>query len=127
MTAEVGVINRRGVALAADSAVTINRSKVTNSAVKLYTLDSAHYVGIMIFGNAGLQNVPWEAIIKSYREKLGNKVFDKLNDYIDSFKTYVSLLKIWNTQEARWSMVQRYVYTIISTINEFVKDSKFQE
>lgn len=124
MTAEVGVINRRGVALAADSAVTINRSKVTNSAVKLYTLDSAHYVGIMIFGNAGLQNVPWEAIIKSYREKLGNKVFDKLNDYIDSFKTYVSLLKIWNTQEARWSMVQRYVYTIISTINEFVKDNR---
>lgn len=67
MTAEVGVINERGIALAADSAVTINGSKVTNSAVKLFTLDSAHYVGIMIYGNADLQSIPWEVIIKSIK------------------------------------------------------------
>lgn len=124
MTAEVGVINRRGVALAADSAVTINNSKVTNSAVKLFTLDSAHYVGIMIFGNADLQNIPWEVIIKSYREKLQNNVFDKLQDYVDDFKTYVSSLPIWNSPEAQWSMVYKYTHTIIKTISEFVDDSE---
>lgn len=124
MTAEVGVINRRGVALAADSAVTINNSKVTNSAVKLFTLDSAHYVGIMFFGNANLQNIPWEVIIKSYREKIGNKTFDKLQDYVDDFKTYVSLLPIWNSTESQWSMVHKYALTIVNTLNSFVENGK---
>lgn len=124
MTAEVGVINRRGIALAADSAVTINDSKVTNSAVKLFTLDSAHYVGIMFFGNANLQDIPWEVIIKSYREKIGNKTFDKLQDYVDDFKTYVSLLPVWNSLKSQWSMMHKYALTIVNTLNSFVKGGK---
>lgn len=120
MTAEVGVINRRGVALAADSAVTINNSKVTNSAVKLFTLDSAHYVGIMFFGNAELQNIPWEVIIKSYREKIGNVTFAELEDYVNDFQKYVAQLDIWDSEEARWAMVNKYALTILTTLRGFI-------
>lgn len=124
MTAEVGVINERGIALAADSAVTINGSKVTNSAVKLFTLDSAHYVGIMIYGNADLQSVPWEVIIKSYREKLKNNTFEKLRDYVNDFEKYISSLEIWNSKDVQWVMVYKYTYTIINTIKPFLSEGK---
>jgi len=67
MTAEIGILNTTGVALAADSAVTIGSSKVFNSADKLFSLSKHHPVGIMIYGNASFMGVPWETIIKIYR------------------------------------------------------------
>ena len=73
MTAEVAILNRSAVALAADSAVTISSqssAKVYNTVNKLFTLSKFHPVGIMIYGNADYMSVPWETIIKLYRENL---------------------------------------------------------
>ncbi len=72
MTAEVGVMNRMGVALAADSAVTVGRAagKIYTSADKLFQLRHDKPVGIMIYGNASLLGVPWETIIKTYRDSV---------------------------------------------------------
>ena len=52
MTSEVVVMNRTGVALAADSAVTIemgDSSKVRDSALKLFTLSKHRPVGVMVY------------------------------------------------------------------------------
>lgn len=89
MTSEIGIMNQRGIALAADSAVTIGNSKVYNSAIKLFTLDSQHDVGIMIYGNANINGVPWEVVIKAYREELKDKVKDQLEDYKKSFIDFI--------------------------------------
>ena len=75
MTAEVVVMNRAGVALAADSAVTLEMgsgSKVRNSAVKLFMLSKYRSVGVMVYNNALLLGVPWETIIKLFRRELGS-------------------------------------------------------
>jgi hypothetical protein len=92
MTAEIGILNPMGVALAADSAVTISaaseaggRTKIYNSANKLFSLSKFHPVGIMVYGNAALMGFPWETIIKVFRAKLGDKQFDHLNDYCEQF------------------------------------------
>ena len=70
MTAEVCVMNRIGVALAADSAVTIGDGwKIHTSADKMFVLTEDDPVGIMIFGKADLDGVPWETIIKTYRSQ----------------------------------------------------------
>ena len=60
MTAEVGVLNAMGVALAADSAVSIgpNANKIFSSADKLFNLSTSAPVGIMINGNASLLGIP---------------------------------------------------------------------
>lgn len=64
MTAEIAILNRMGVALAADSAVSIGSSgKVYNSANKLFALSKKHPVAIMIHGNAHFMSLPWEVII----------------------------------------------------------------
>jgi hypothetical protein len=89
MTAEVAVLNRNAIALAADSAVTIGESKVYNTVNKLFTLSKHHPVGIMIYGNADYMGIPWETIIKLYREDLGRKKFSTLGAYTRDFLRYL--------------------------------------
>lgn len=87
MTAEVGILNRMGVALAADSAVTIGgqgMEKIYNSANKLFALSKYHPVGIMIYGGATFMDIPWETIIKTFREKLKAEKKSTLKEYCDS-------------------------------------------
>ena len=84
MTSEVAVMNRLGVALAADSAVTVERgdsSKVRDSALKLFKLSKYRPIGVMIYNNASLLGVPMETIIKLFRRELGRKGFDTLGEY----------------------------------------------
>ena len=89
MTAEVIILNSSGVALAADSAVTIGGTKIYNTAIKLMALSKTEPVGIMVYGNAGLMGVPWETLIKVYRIQLKDKQMDKLEDYAEDFLGYL--------------------------------------
>jgi hypothetical protein len=90
MTAEVGILNKHGVALAADSAITIGQGeKIFVSANKIFTLSKYQPVGIMIYGSASLHDVPWEIIIKAYRKRLGDIQFDRLEDYCTHFITFL--------------------------------------
>ncbi len=91
MTAEVGVMNRLGIALAADSAVSLGpgAEKIYTSVDKLFQLAEAAPVGVMIYGNAVFVEVPWETIIKIYRKQLGNQTFDTLQEYTDNFLKFL--------------------------------------
>jgi len=71
VTAEIAILNSSGIALAADSAVTIYEEKVYNSANKLFALSRYEPVGIMVYGKADFMGIPWEIIVKQYRAKLG--------------------------------------------------------
>ena len=84
MTSEVVVMNRAGVALAADSAVTVERGgsqKVRHLAMKLFTLSKYRPVGVMVYNNASLLGVPMETIIKQFRRRLGKKAYGTLWQY----------------------------------------------
>ncbi|MGM7702663.1 hypothetical protein ACSVDE_13125 [Pseudalkalibacillus sp. Hm43] len=125
MTAEVSILNRSGVALAADSAVTIGARKVYNSANKLFSLSKFHPVGIMIYGGASFMEIPWETIIKSFRSHLGMKKFDKLKTYQEEFIKYISSddrLKNVNTERKvvgrTFSEVLNFVINKVQTIVE---------
>jgi len=68
MTAEIAILNKNGVALASDSAVTIQKpgtQKIYNTANKLFMLSKYHPVGVMVYGMAELMGIPWETVIKS--------------------------------------------------------------
>ncbi len=92
MTAEIAIMNKHAIALAADSAVTINTSsgrKIFNTVNKLFALTKYAPVGIMVFGRADLIGVPWESIIKTYRSEIGNRTFDKLEEYVSNFAAFI--------------------------------------
>lgn len=96
MTAEIAILNKHGVALAADSAVSIGTRKVYNSANKLFALSKTHPVGIMIYGNAEFMGTPWETIIKYYRSRrLKNQSFPKLQNYADDFVEFLRTTEIF--------------------------------
>lgn len=88
MTAEIAILNKEAVALAADSAVTAGfqtNQKIFSSANKLFALSKFAPVGMMIYGGAQFMNIPWETIIKEFRRKLDEERFAKLSEYADSF------------------------------------------
>ncbi len=90
MTCEVAVMNKRGIALAADSAVTLgNGRKIYHTAEKLFSLSSSLPVAIMTFGAADMMNVPWETVVKIYAQKLGNRRFDTLDQYAKDFLGFI--------------------------------------
>lgn len=71
MTTEIAVINRLGVALAADSAVTIpgydGADKVFDTGDKLFELSERFPVALMVNGSMDFLGVPWEIIAKEFR------------------------------------------------------------
>jgi len=85
MTAEITVMNKMAIAMAADSAMTITpargEKKIYNTVNKLFALSKYDPVGIMVFDNAEIMGVPWETVIKSYRKFLGKTGFATLEEY----------------------------------------------
>ena len=89
MTEDICVMNRSGIALAADSAVSLSgNSKVYNSANKLFSLTKE--IGIMIYGSASYLGIPWETIIKVFKSNIQNENFLKLNEVSDLFFSFLN-------------------------------------
>ncbi|WP_409268771.1 hypothetical protein [Pseudomonas sp. KCJK9044] len=96
MTAEIAIMSRTAVVLAADSATTVTSWKdgeqerrYFKGANKLFELSRVAPVGLMIYGSADLHGVPWELPIKAFREQLGQDQYDKLETYPERFFDFV--------------------------------------
>lgn len=89
MTAEVAVLNRSAVAVAADSAVTRGRNKVHVSANKIFQLHKQMPIGILVYNYADIFGLPWELVIKSFREHIHDTTFTTLRDVCDRFVEFI--------------------------------------
>jgi hypothetical protein len=122
MTAEVAIMNTQGIALAADSAVTLRVGKTYNTADKLFSLSKYQPVGIMIYGSAGIMGIEWETIIKCYRDFLGNKSFDKLTDYAGDFINYLAKFPYF-TNDQMLDYLKSMCFTVFSNfLSRFLDD-----
>lgn len=133
MTAEIAIMNKTAIALAADSAVTITgkaNQKIYNTVNKLFTLSKYHPVGIMVFGSADLMGIPWESIIKIYRSKLLDKSFPTLEDYGKDFKEFLDKNNPLFPEKVQddyfEKMVLHYFKLIEKEINELVNEITIQ-
>jgi hypothetical protein len=91
MSAEVLLMNKHGIALAADSAITIgNKKKIFNCGDKLFMLSKYHPIGMMIYNKTDFMGIPLEILIKNFRKKLDStwpKGIDEIkDDFINSLK-----------------------------------------
>ena len=128
MTAEVAIMNKEAIALAADSAVTFQEEagqKIFTSASKIFTLSKYQPVGVMIYGYASLMGVPWETIIKVYRNNLGQKTFKTVGEYAQDFLTFiVEKEQLFSNDAQNWyveSSIYRYFFFIANEITEHVE------
>lgn len=93
MTAEVAILNQYGVALAADSAVTIGNTKVWQSSNKLFSVHPSLEIGVMIYGSASYLGIPFETIIKDWRHSLVSPEFSTLRACADNLVSYIGKVK----------------------------------
>ena len=113
MTAEVLVMNKHGVAIAADSAATKTirgRPKIENTANKLFRLSKKASVGVLVYNNSRVNDIPFELLVKDYRSKHLDENFDfnNLDEYPKSFMNYLGSSEI-NTKENERSYVENAV------------------
>lgn len=122
MTAEIAVMNKLAVALAADSAVTLKspgQTKIFRTVNKLFALSKYQPVGIMVHGNSEFMGVPWELIIKTYRERLGARSFGSLKGYLDDFINSVEANGVVNLADEE----KRFVLLTIARQFKRAKDA----
>lgn len=126
MTAEVAVMNKQAIALAADSAVTLGREteqKIFTSASKIFTLSKYEPVGVMIYGNASLMDVPWETIIKIYRSYLGKRTCKTISAYAEDFLSFLGKNEQLFPEDVQNWYVDGLIYTHFQFIANEVKES----
>src|ERR1700722_4120717 len=88
MTAEIAILNKIGVALAADSTVSIG-NKTYHTANKLFTLSKYHPIGVLIWNSTQFDTIPLEVIIKQFRDSLGKKSLPTVTAYSNAFLSFL--------------------------------------
>ncbi len=90
MTSEVLIMTPSAVAMAADSVVTINGNKTYEGVNKLFMLSKNPPMGIMIYNNANFIEIPFETLIKDFREQImDDGTVNTVDDFRNKFKEYL--------------------------------------
>jgi len=111
MTAEVAVLNKTAVALAADSAMTLGDIGKIYPANKLFELTKHHPVGVMIYNNAAFMGVPWETIVKMYRERIGPANKPTCKDYAKDLLDFIAKPPFGTDEQETVNLVQMASYS----------------
>lgn len=110
MTAEVVILNRGAVAIAADSAVTVGAPgrKIYNTANKLFPLSAVEPVAVMVYGAGSFAPIPWETVIKEHRRDLASTSYGTVEEYAEAFIAYLSsLVRHVSREEQRERVVMK--------------------
>ena len=111
MTAEIVVLNREAIAIAADSAVSLGSTarKVYNTANKLFELSTAEPIAIMVYGAASFGPIPWETVIKQYRNQLGARSFETVDEYAEDFIEHLANLVEHHPRDLQLAVAERAI------------------
>jgi hypothetical protein len=96
MTAEVCLMNRLAIVIAADSASTVTQwtekgseERYFKGSNKIFQLSDHQPVGLMIFDSSEILRVPWEIAVKAFRNELAKKSFNSLPEYAAEFFSFL--------------------------------------
>ncbi|GAA5042692.1 hypothetical protein GCM10011506_45440 [Marivirga lumbricoides] len=127
MTAVAGILNKQGVAIAADSAVTVSgvqNRKVYNSANKIFTLSKYFPVGIAIYNSAQFMGIPWEILIKEFRKHIDKKSFPKLEDYKNEFFDWLKTNNYFANDTNDDYLFSDFLSFVQVTLNDTIRNNK---
>lgn len=92
MTAEIAVLNKSAVALAADSAGTIGAggaAKIYNGFNKIIEIGDADPVALMVYGGLDYMGLPVEVLAKEFRRRHGQVRRPRLEDHASAFLDFL--------------------------------------
>ena len=124
MTAIVGVLNKRGVAIAADSAVTVtvgDNTKIYNTSQKIFPLSEKNPIAVMTFDKASFMDVPCGVLIDLYRKERGNKSFATVQDYAKDFIAFIGNSEHTTGKEGQRNYRLREMLCVYNRLTDAVK------
>lgn len=92
MTAEIALLNRRALAFAADSAVTISdgkNNKIYNSAEKIFELSWRSPLGLMIYNSTDFVGIPYDVLARVFR-KANRRKFGSCMEACSAFLEFLT-------------------------------------
>ncbi len=111
--------------MAADSAVTVTKgekTKIYNTATKIFRLSLKHPIGVMIFSSVEFMGTPWDVIFKLYRDHRGDQSFNTLKEYAQNFVDFLNAENYFssvNSQKGYFiNELSNFYYTIKNDVLE---------
>ncbi|SDN63894.1 hypothetical protein SAMN04487900_101213 [Prevotella communis] len=105
--------------MAADSAVTVtngDRTKIYNTATKIFRMSLDNPVGVMMFSSTEFIGTPWDVIFKLYRDTRGKQSFNTLEEYAKNFVDFLSAENYFSSVKSQKdyfiSELSKFYYTI---------------
>jgi hypothetical protein len=93
MTAQMAIMNKESVALASDSAVSLQSAgKVRNASFfgdKIFRLSDNEPLALMHSGNAFYMDIHWATVVSLYRDSLGNRRLSSVTDHTNDFLEFL--------------------------------------
>lgn len=121
MTAEIAVMNKSAIALAADSKVTITNdtnAKGYDSVNKLFALSKRHPIAVMVYGNAEFMGVPWEVIIKEFRHRC-DEPRDTIQEVGTAFRNFIeNEIPLFDDESRKRNLGQVVASIMAETLSE---------
>ena len=92
MSVGVCIINRNGIALAADSAGTYTGNKMFyNSMNKVFSISRKYVYGVITYGATVIHNVSIDQVLKEFRTFLDSK--SEVNDFFEILPSFVEFIE----------------------------------
>jgi len=129
MTALVAVMNKQAVALAADSAGTVQIPGKEQHKIyamnKVFALSKSKPVGMMICGQSQFLGLPWESIVKQFRRAERDRAFATVHEWRDNFLQYLdSLISEADDVTRDQQYLIRYAFILDDTIQPLLRPGK---
>lgn len=120
MTAEIAILNKMAVALAADSAVTISagskEEKIYDSADKLFELSHKNPIGIMIYNGMQFMQAPLPMLITKFRSSCGE--FATVKEAAHCFLDYLNEFGKKSTDRTIEDAISQIIVPVILRLND---------
>jgi hypothetical protein len=120
MTAEIAILNKSAVALAADSAVTLQsgsrEEKTYDSADKLFELCRHNPIGVMVYNGLSFAEIPLQSLIKRFRTECMR--FEKVEDAASEFLRYLNSYGAASPPRVKDDAIRRLVTPVVERIRD---------
>lgn len=118
MSVGVCIINKNGIALAADSAITFTGDRMFyNSMNKLFSLSKKNICGAIIYGTTNIYNIPLEQILKEFGTFLDQRKY--VDDFFEITPLFIEFIKSKNNYY-KFNIAEKEVCK--KAINDFVDE-----
>lgn|GEM_PF-5756754 len=119
------IMNKRGVALATDSALSVrspldgfSAHKIWHSATKIHSLSETAPVAVVITGSTEFMGFPWSTVVEIYRNEMRRETYDELRSYGKSLLEFLQRSTIFGNSENQ----ARHVLSVVTEGLDYVSE-----